>query len=201
MSKKGGKPIKKIDLTQFSNPVTSGQVEKLLQTLKKRFESNMHRHREIKWIEVEKRITENPNSLRSLLAMETTGGEPDVIGFEKGEFLFCDCSPESPKGRRGLCYDHEGQASREKKGVYPPGNAIDMASAMGIEILTEDMYFHLQEIENFDAKTSSWLKTPPEIRTLGGAIFGDFRFNRVFIYHNTAQSFYSSRGFRGMLRV
>ncbi|RMG36864.1 MAG: DUF4256 domain-containing protein [Methanobacteriota archaeon] len=200
MSKKSSKKLEQIDLTQFQEPLTQDQTQKLLEPLKKRFEGNQ-RVEGIKWEDIEDRLNKAPDKLRILHAMEITGGEPDVIGIENGEIIFCDCSPESPKGRRSLTYDREGQTAREKKGIYPPGNAVGMAEAMGIDLLTEEMYFQLQNVGNFDSKTSSWLKTPAEIRKLGGAIFGDFRFNRVFVYHNTTQSFYSSRGFRGMLRV
>ena len=135
--------------------------------------------------------------------MERTGGEPDVVGYDKktDEYIFYDCSPESPRGRRNVCYDHEGQEAREKQGVYPGGNAIDMAAAIGIELLTEEQYRELQKLGNFDTKTSSWVKTPPDIRKVGGALFTDRRYGTVFVYHNSAPSFYSVRAFRGLLRV
>ncbi len=144
-----------------------------------------------------------PEKLASLNAMETTGGEPDVIGYdaETGEYLFCDCSAQTPDGRRSICYDGAGEQERIKKGVNPGGNAVDLAAAMGLELLDESQYRALQELGEFDTTTSSWLQTPAEIRELGGAIFGDWRYGQVFIYHNGAQSFYSGRGFRGLLRV
>jgi hypothetical protein len=171
--------------------------------LKSRFEKNMRRHDGLAWAEVQARIEANPEKLRSLHEMEGTGGEPDVIGQDKktGEYVFCDCSAETPKARRSICYDGEGQRAREKEGLHPGGNVIDMAAAIGIEPLTEERYRALQELGEFDLKTQSWLKTPPEIRKLGGAIFADRRFGRVFVYHNTAPCFYAGRGFRGELRV
>ncbi len=175
----------------------------LLSVLKTRFEVNMHRHKEIEWDKIQAKLEAEPKKLWSLGEMEKTGGEPDVIGLDEttGEYIFCDCSAETPKGRRNTCYDHEGQEKRNKKGVFPEGNAIDMAASMGIEVLTEEQYRELQKLGEFDLKTSSWLKTPSDIRKLGGAIFGDRRFGHVFIYHNGADSFYSARGFRGLLKV
>jgi hypothetical protein len=178
------------------------QHQELLGILKTRFEKNVNRHKGLEWAKVQAKLEANPEKLQSLHEMEKTGGEPDVVGYDKktSEFIFYDCSPESPKDRRNVCYDGEGQKSREKEGLNP-GSAIDMASAMGIELLTEEQYRALQKLGEFDTKTQSWLKTPSDIRALGGGIFGDRRFGHVFKYHNTARSFYSSRGFRGMLRV
>ncbi|MFT3903052.1 MAG: DUF4256 domain-containing protein [Niabella sp.] len=177
------------------------QREEILEILKSRFGKNMHRHEGIDWKDVQERLTTSPDKLWSLHRMEETGGEPDVIAYRKdsGEYVFCDCCAESPKGRRSICYDRDGLLSRKEH--RPENSAVDMAADMGIELLTEDEYRTLQQLENFDAKTSSWLKAPDDIRILGGAIFGDFRYGKVFIYHNGAQSYYSSRGFRGMLRV
>ena len=180
------------------------QREELLETLKVRFEKNMNRHKGLEWAKVQSRIcgTEaNAEKLWSLGEMERTGGEPDVVGHDKktGEYVFFDCSAESPKGRTSVCYDREGLESRKEN--RPKTTAMDMAAAMGIEILTEEQYRELQKIGNFDTKTSSWLKTPPEIRKLGGAIFADRRYDHVFVYHNGAESYYAARGFRGSLRV
>ncbi len=183
------------------------QCEGLLHTLKTRFENNRHRHKGLEWIKVQAKLEANPESkkLWSLSEMERTGGEPDVIWDDEmtGEYIFYDCSAESPKGRRSVCYDREGLESRKE--YKPKDNAVDMATAMGIELLTEDQYRELQSCqkagENFDTKTSSWLRTPSEIRKLGGAIFADFRYGKVFVYHNGAQSYYASRGFRGLLKV
>ena len=182
-------------------PAASPPRESLLDTLRARFEANMHRHKGLDWTKVQARLTADAGKLKSLGEMEQTGGEPDVIGFDKktGEFLFCDCSAESPEGRRSVCYDREGLESRKEH--RPANSAIDMAAAMGVELLTEEEYHALQKLGSFDLKTSSWLKTPAEIRKLGGAIFGDCRFGRVFVYHNGAQSYYGARAFRGMLRV
>lgn len=173
----------------------------LLATLKARFEKHPERHKGIKWPDVETRFDTDPAKLWSLAEMERTGGEPDVVGQDKktGEVLFYDCSPESPKGRVSVCYDREGWESRKEH--RPANNAIDMATAMGIEILTEEEYQQLQTLGKFDQKTSTWVKTPTDLRKLGGALFGDRRFGRVFIYHNGAQSYYSARGFRGVVRI
>jgi hypothetical protein len=172
----------------------------LLATLQARFEKHMHRHKGITWAAVEARLKGKTAKLKALQAMEETGGEPDVIGNDgKDGFIFADCTPESPSGRRSLCYDQEGLESR--KDHPPKGNAMDEASAMGIELLDEAGYHALQQLGEFDLKTSSWLLTPPELRAKGGALFGDRRYGRVFIYHNGAQSYYGARGFRGMLRV
>lgn len=173
----------------------------LLRTLQVRFEKNPKRHNDVPWEEVQSRLEANPEKLWSLQEMERTGGEPDVVGWDEtsGEITFIDCSPETPEGRRNYCYDREGWESR--KSFRPENNAVDAAAAMGIELLTEEQYRDLQSLGHFDAKTSSWLKTPAEVRKLGGALFADYRFGRVFVYHNTAQSYYGSRGFRGRLRV
>jgi len=161
----------------------------------------MHRHPGLKWANVQARLEANPGKLRSLNEMESTGGEPDVVGLDQqtGEYIFYDCSAESPPGRRSVCYDREGLESRKEH--QPDNNVIDMAAAMGIELLTEGQYRHLQELGQFETKTSSWIKTPPEIRKLGGALFADFRYGHVFVYHNGAQSYYGARAFRGSLRV
>jgi hypothetical protein len=177
------------------------EQEELLKTLKARFEKNMNRHKGLDWAKVQARLEANPQKLRSLNEMETTGGEPDVVGHDKksGEYIFYDCSAESPKGRRSICYDHEAlEARKENK---PKDSAVNMAATMGIELLTEEQYRELQKLGNFDLKTSSWVKTPPEIRKLGGALFCDRRYNQVFLYHNGADSYYAARAFRGSLRV
>jgi hypothetical protein len=199
-SKGSGKPIPKVEINLETSPES---VEALLKTLQVRFEENMDRHQGLEWAEVQKRLEAHPEKLSSLNAMESTGGEPDVVGYDKetGEYIFYDCSTQSPIGRRSICYDGEGQQAREKKGVYPGGNAVDLAAAIGVELLNEDQYRALQEIGEFDTKTESWLQTPAEIRDLGGAIFGDRRYDTVFVFHNSAPSFYSGRGFRGSLRV
>jgi hypothetical protein len=178
-----------------------GQSEELLMVLRKRFEQNMHRHKGLKWPEIEARLEANPGKLWSLSQMETTKGEPDVVGYDKktGEYIFYDCSAESPKGRRSFCYDHEALESRKEN--KPKDSAMSTAAAMGIELLTEEQYRQLQELEDFDTKTSSWVRTPAAIRELGGALFCDRRYNHVFVYHNGAESYYSARGFRGSLRV
>ena len=181
--------------------LASKQVDELLGKLEARFERNSHRHKGIGWTKVLARLADNTEKLWSLNEMERTGGEPDVIDHNKktGEYTFYDCSAETPKGRRSICYDR--QALDARKEHKPKNNAIDMAAAIGIEMLTEEQYRHLQILGDFDGKTSSWLRTPPDIRKLGGAIFGDFRFGHIFIYHNGAESYYASRGFRGLLRV
>jgi hypothetical protein len=177
------------------------KVEALLRILRIRFEKNMRRHKGLDWGTVQARLEADAGKLWSLNEMESTGGEPDVVGHDPqtGETIFFDCSAESPKGRRSICYDREALDSRKE--FKPEGNAIEMAAAMGVEILTEEQYRALQALGSFDEKTSSWLKTPPEIRRLGGAIFGDFRYGTVFVYHNGAQSYYAARAFRGSLRV
>lgn len=175
--------------------------EELLAALNGRFEKNMNRHKGLEWSKVQAKLEAQTEKLKTLFEMERTGGEPDVIGFDKksGVFVFCDCSAESPAGRRSLCYDSA--ALEARKEAKPDGSALEMAAAMGIELLTEEQYRELQELGKFDLKTSSWLLTPPAIRKLGGAIFGDRRYNAVFVYHNGAQSYYAARGFRGLLRV
>lgn len=177
------------------------QREELLSALQVRFMKNTSRHKGLDWSKVQAKLHASTEKLWSLGEMEKTGGEPDVVGKDKktDEYIFYDCSSESPKGRRSICYDREGLESRKEH--KPKNNAIDMAAAMGIELLTEEQYRALQQLGNFDTKTSSWLKTPSEIRKLGGAIFADFRFGNVFVYHNGAQSYYAGRGFRGILRV
>jgi hypothetical protein len=175
--------------------------EELSGILKTRFEKNMNRHKGIEWSKVQAKLESNVDKLWSLNEMEETGGEPDVIGYDKknGEYIFYDCSAESPAGRRSVCYDREGQESRKEH--KPENNAVDMAAEMGIDLLTEEQYRDLQKLGNFDTKTSSWIKTPPDIRKLGGALFADFRYGNVFVYHNSAPSYYAARGFRGSLRV
>ncbi len=175
--------------------------EELLSTLKARFGKNMNRHAAIEWADVQARLEANPIKLRSLSDMEESGGEPDVVGQDKqtGQYLFYDCSAETPKGRRSLCYDREALESRKEH--KPKDSAVDMADAMGIELLTEDQYRELQQLGPFDTKTSSWIKTPVNIRELGGALFCDRRYDTVFVYHNGAESYYAVRGFRGSLRV
>lgn len=177
------------------------EYEELISVLKARFEKNMKRHKGLVWDKIQSILEANTEKLRSLNEMERTGGEPDVVGFDKksGEYIFYDCSPESPAGRRSFCYDREALNSRKEH--KPKNSALDMASQMGIEILTEEEYHKLQGLGNFDTKTSSWIKTPTDIRKLGGAIFADFRFGRVFVYHNGAESYYAARGFRGSLKV
>ncbi|MCC7524230.1 MAG: DUF4256 domain-containing protein [Chitinophagaceae bacterium] len=177
------------------------RVSVLFRLLQERFEKNSGRHRGVKWSEVQARLEKSPRMLWSLNEMEETGGEPDVIGYDKKKeaYLFCDCSPESPKERRGLCYDHEALESRKE--FKPKGSAMQMAAEMGIALLTEEQYMYLQQFGKFDTKTSSWLVTPASVRQLGGAIFGDCRFGRTFIYHNGAESYYAARGFRGILAV
>ncbi|MGE3163893.1 MAG: DUF4256 domain-containing protein [Planctomycetota bacterium] len=175
--------------------------KQLLQTLKERFEQNMHRHPGIAWAKVQAKLEGNPDALGSIREMELTGGEPDVItrDAKSSHYTFCDCSAESPTGRRSVCYDREAlEARKENK---PRTSAVEMATAMGIELLTEEQYCELQELGEFDTKTSSWVLTPAPVRSLGGAIFGDKRYGRVFLYHNGAQSYYAARGFRGLLRV
>jgi hypothetical protein len=177
------------------------QCEQLIKVLKARFEKNMNRHIDLEWVKVQAKLEASIEKLWSLNEMERTGGEPDVVGYDKntGEYIFYDCSAESPKGRRSICYDREALESRKEH--KPENSAIDMATAMGIEILSEEQYRWLQKLGNFDMKTSSWVKTSPEIRKLGGAIFADFRYGNVFVYHNGAESYYSGRGFRGSLRA
>lgn len=177
------------------------QRDEVLSALKARFEKSMNRHKGLEWAQVQAKLKANAEKLWSLHEMERTGGEPDVVGHDKkaGEYLFYDCSAESPKGRRSLCYDREALESRKENKAE--GNAIDMATAIGIELLTEEQYRELQKLGNFDTKTSSWVKTPSPIRKLGGALFCDRRYDTVFLYHNGAESYYAARGFRGSLRV
>ncbi|KRT17038.1 hypothetical protein ASU31_05020 [Pedobacter ginsenosidimutans] len=177
------------------------QTEELLHILKARFEKNMNRHKGLEWAKVQAKLEANAEKLWVLDEMEVTGGEPDVVDYDKktGEYIFYDCSAESPKGRRSICYDLEGLESRKEH--QPENNAIDMAAAMGVELLTEEQYRFLQQLGKFDTKTSSWIVTPPEIRKLGGALFGDRRYDHVFVYHNGAQSYYAARAFRGLLKV
>ncbi|WP_276502002.1 DUF4256 domain-containing protein [Terrimonas pollutisoli] len=181
--------------------LSAEQREELLNALKTRFEKNMNRHKGLEWAKVQAKLDANPGKLYSLNEMEITGGEPDVVCLDKktGEYAFYDCSPESPKERRSLCYDHE--ALEKRKEHKPEDSAINMAADMGIELLTEEQYRDLQKLGTFDAKTSSWLKTPSDIRKLGGAISGEFRFGSVFVYANGAESYFAARGFRGSLRV
>lgn len=181
--------------------LTPEQQEGLLRILEGRFIKYMNRHEGMEWAEIREKLEANPEKLWSLHEMERTGGEPDVVGYdvEKDEYIFYDCSAESPKGRRSLCYDREALEARKKH--KPENSAVDVAAAMGIEILTEDQYRELQKLERFDQKTSSWVQTPADIRKLGGALFCDFRFGHVFVYHNGADSYYGSRGFRGSVRV
>jgi hypothetical protein len=186
---------------QFVKDLDTNQLEELLKTMKVRFGEFMDRHKDLEWAEVEAKLEANPEKLWSLHEMERSGGEPDVIGLDRetGEYLFCDCSAESPKGRRSICYDREALESRKEH--KPANSAVDMAADIGIELLTEAQYRELQKLGNFDSKTSSWIKTPPEIRKLGGALFCDRRYDNVFVYHNGAESYYAARGFRGLLRV
>jgi len=175
--------------------------DELLGVLKARFESNMKRHKNLEWARVEAALEADTGKLQSLHEMESTGGEPDVVGYDKktGQFIFYDCSAESPKGRRSVCYDREALESRKEH--KPKNSAVAMAAAMGIELLTEEQYRELQQLGEFDTKTSSWVETPPAIRKLGGALFCDRRYDTVFVYHNGAESYYAARGFRGSLRV
>jgi hypothetical protein len=177
------------------------QREELIKVLKDRFDKNKNRHIDLEWPKIEARLSTNNEKVWSLMEMERTSGEPDVIGLDSktGEYIFCDCSAESPKGRRSICYDREGLESRKEN--KPQNNAIDMAADMGIEILTEEQYRELQKLGSFDVKTSSWVKTPPNVRDLGGAFFCDRRYDTVFVYHNGAESYYAARGFRGLLLV
>ena len=185
----------------MSNAPFASSSSKLLQTLKARFEQNVHRHKGVTWAEVQARLETNRTAIVSLDAREASGGEPDVIGRDKetGRFTFCDCSAESPTGRRSLCYDRAALDSRKEH--RPQGSAVDMAADMGADLLTEEQYRALQKLEEFDTKTSSWIKTPPDVRALGGALFCDRRYGKVFVYHNGAQSYYAARGFRALLRL
>lgn len=187
--------------TEGKKKLSPADRDDLLAILKARFEKNMQRHKGLNWADVAAKLEASPDKLWSICEMEKTGGDPDVVGLDKktGEYLFFDCSPESPKGRVSLCYDREALDSRKEH--KPKSSAVEMAEAMGIELLTEEQYLDLQRLGEFDLKTSSWLSTPPEMRKLGGALFGDKRFGRVFLYHNGAQSYYSARGFRAVLKV
>lgn len=183
------------------NELSQEQREQLLETLKARFEKNMNRHQGLEWSKVQTKLEANPEKLWSLSEMERTGGEPDVVDYDEktDEYIFFDCAAESPKGRRSVCYDREALESRKKH--KPENSAMDMAAAMGIELLTEEQYRALQQLGEFDLKTSSWIQTPPDIRKRGGALFCDRRYGHVFVYHNGAESYYASRGFRGWLKV
>jgi len=186
---------------QRAKDVNAKQREELLSVLKARFEKNMNRHKGLEWAKVQARLETNPEKLWSLNEMERTGGEPDVVGHDKktGEYIFYDCSAESPAGRRSLCYDREALESRKEH--KPKASAMGMAADMGIELLSEEQYRELQKLGEFDTKTSSWVKTPSDIRKLGGALFCDRRYGHVFVYHNGAESYYAARGFRGSLRI
>lgn len=199
-SKGNSKPIPKVEINLELSPKES---EELLKTLQDRFEKNINRHKGLEWPKIQAKLEAHPEKLSSLNAMESSGGEPDVVGYDKktGETIFYDCSAESPTGRRSICYDGEAQEEREKKGVHPAGNALDIAAAMGITLLNEEQYRELQKLGEFDTKTSSWIQTPTAIRKLGGALFADRRYDHIFVYHNGAPSFYAARGFRGSLRV
>lgn len=193
--------MRKPSLTAFKNQTSSEQREELFGALKARFEKHKNRHPGLDWAKVEARLQARAGKLWSLKEMESTGGEPDVVGFDQktGEYVFCDCSAESPNGRRSLCYDRD---AREARKEHPPKNsAMEMAAAMGVELLTEEQYRDLQKLGNFDTKTSSWVKTPSDIRKRGGALFCDRRYDHVFLYHNGADSYYAARGFRGSLRI
>jgi hypothetical protein len=189
------------DTKSNKQQLSTEQRKELLRALKARFAKNMNRHEGLEWAQVQAKLEANAEALWSLNEMERTGGEPDVVGYDKerGEYILCDCSPESPKGRRSLCYDREALESRKEH--KPEGSAMDKAADMGVELLTEEQYREQQKLGNFDTKTSSWVKTPPKIRKLGGALFCDRRYDTVFVYHNGAESYYAARGFRGALRV
>jgi hypothetical protein len=189
------------DISSHKKDFSPKQRQELLRELKARFDKHMNRHQGLEWAKVQAKLEANAEKLRSLNEMETTGGEPDVVGHDKktGEYIFYDCSAESPKGRRSVCYDREALQSRKEH--KPEDNAMDVAAAMGIELLTEEQYRELQKLGKFDTKTSSWVKTPSDIRKLGGALFCDRRYETVFVYHNGAESYYAARAFRGSLRV
>ncbi|MES5941795.1 MULTISPECIES: DUF4256 domain-containing protein [unclassified Bacillus cereus group] len=188
-------------MTENKNELSVEQREELLKVLQARFEKNMNRHEGLEWAKIEAKLATNTEKLWSIHEMEVTGGEPDVVSYneEKDEYTFYDCSKESPKGRRSLCYDLEALESRKKH--KPENNVIDVANAMGIELLTEEQYRELQQLGDFDMKSSSWVRTPSDIRELGGALFCDYRFGHVFVYHNGADSYYAARGFRGLLKI
>ena len=196
--KGGGSPLKK---NEINLDISQEEGEKQLETLQARFEKNMDRHKGLAWANVQAKLEAHPKKLGSLHAMESTGGEPDVVGYDKttDEYIFYDCSAESPKDRRSLCYDREAWKSRKEH--KPASSALGMAAEMGIDVLMEEQYRELQKLGEFDTKTSSWVMTPPEIRKLGGALFCDRRYDHIFTYHNGAESYYGSRGFRGSLRV
>jgi hypothetical protein len=189
------------NINRDKKALSSGPQEELLRTLNARFEKNMNRHKGLEWAKVQAKLEADPEKLWSLHEMERTGGEPDVVGHDKktGEYIFYDCSADTPKGRRSICYDREALDARKEH--KPENSAVGMAAAMGIELLTEEQYRELQKLGNFDAKTSSWVQTPADIRKLGGALFCDYRFGTVFVYHNGAESYYAGRGFRGSLKV
>ena len=189
------------NINSTKKALSQEQSEELLDTLKARFEKNINRHKGIEWAKVRAKLEANAEKLWSLDDMENTGGEPDIVAYDEktGEYIFYDCSAESPKGRRSLCYDREALDARKE--FKPENSAVDMATAMGIELLSEEQYKELQQLGNFDAKTSSWVKTPADIRKRGGAVFCDYRYGTVFLYHNGADSYYAARGFRGLLRV
>lgn len=186
-------------MAKTKSKLSAAERNEMLATLRKRFEKNMNRHKGIDWSKVQAKLESNPDKLWSLAQMEKTGGEPDVIAEQKKAFIFFDCSPESPSGRRSLCYDHE--ALEKRKEHKPANSAVQMAEDMGIDLLTEEQYRELQTLGKFDTKTSSWIKTPADIRKAGGAIFCDWRYGHVFVYHNGAESYYAARGFRGSLTV
>ena len=188
-------------MNSHKKELSAKQQDELLKVLKTRFEKNMIRHKGLEWAKVQAKLDDNIEKLWSLVEMENSGGEPDVVGYDEktGEYLFYDCSPETPKGRRNVCYDREALDARKEH--KPQTSAMDTAAAMGIEILTEEQYRELQKLGNFDTKTSSWVKTPSDIRKLGGALYCDRRYSKVFVYHNGADSYYGARGFRGSLRV
>lgn len=200
ISRGSGKPLTKIDVNFEFSPADH---EELLKTLQVRFEGNMQRHEGLDWSDIRAKLEAHPEKLASLNAMESTGGQPDVVGVDEktGEYIFYDCSPESPDGRRSICYNQDGQAERERKAVFPAGNAVDLAAAMGIEFLDEEQYRHLQELGEFDLKSQSWIRTPADIVERGGALFCERRFGHVFVAPNTYPCFYGNRGFRGALRV
>lgn len=199
-SKGNGQSLQKIEINM---EISTEQIEHLLDTLEDRFEKNMNRHKDLDWPKIQAKLQAHPEKLASLHAMEVTGGEPDVIGYDPAtdKYVYCDCSKESPSGRRSICYDRAGQEERERKDVYPAGNAVDLAAAMGVDLLNEDQYRALQTIGEFDTKTESWIQTPADIRKLGGALFCDRRYGHVFVFHNSAPSFYAARGFRGLLTI
>jgi hypothetical protein len=193
-------PLPAVDFQRSFAIVKAQERDELLHTLQARFARHMHRHQGMSWSDVQSRIEGNASALRSLRSMQTTGGEPDVIAHDKeGSYTFCDCSAESPTERRSLCYDLDALESRKEN--KPAGSVVETAAAMGINLLTEDQYRQLQQLGDFDTKTSSWIRTPPDVRELGGALFCDRRYGRVFVYHNGAQSYYAARGFRGSIKV